>query len=57
VGKEGKRADAGWGRRRSDGMSASVTAADAAACSSRSFEVQVLAGRVEACAAQLEDVL
>lgn len=38
-------------------MSASVTAADAAACSSRSFEVQLLAGRVEACAAQLEDVL
>jgi hypothetical protein len=38
-------------------MNASVTAADAAACSSRSFEVQVLAGRVEACAAQLEDVL
>lgn len=31
-------------------MRASVTAADAAACSSRSFEVQLLAGQVEACA-------
>ncbi len=38
-------------------MSASVTAADAAACSSRSFEVQLLAGRLEACAARLEEVL
>jgi hypothetical protein len=37
-------------------MSASVTAADAAACSSRSFEVQLLAGRVEACAEQIEAV-
>ncbi|WP_104139417.1 hypothetical protein [Arthrobacter sp. ZGTC131] len=38
-------------------MRASVTAADAAACSSRSFEVQLLAGRVEACAARLDEVL
>lgn len=38
-------------------MSASITAADAAACSSRSFEVQLLAGRLEACAARLEEVL
>lgn len=38
-------------------MSASVTAADAAACSSRSFEVHLLAGRVEACAARLGEVL
>ncbi|UKA54292.1 hypothetical protein LFT45_21810 [Arthrobacter sp. FW305-BF8] len=37
-------------------MSASVTAADAAACSSRSFEVQLLAGRVEACAEQVDAV-
>jgi uncharacterized protein YigE (DUF2233 family) len=37
-------------------MSTSVTAADAAACSSRSFEVQLLAGRVEACAEQVADV-
>ena len=37
-------------------MSASITAADAAACSSRSFEVQLLAGRVEACAEQIEAV-
>ena len=37
-------------------MSASVTAADAAACSSRSYEVQLLAGRVEACAEQVEAV-
>jgi hypothetical protein len=37
-------------------MGASITAADAAACSSRSFEVQLLAGRVEACAEQLEAV-
>ena len=37
-------------------MNASVTAADAAACSSRSFEVQQLAGRVEACAAQVDAV-
>ena len=36
--------------------SASVTAADAAACSSRSFEVQLLAGRVEACAEQVDAV-
>ncbi|MFE5837520.1 hypothetical protein [Arthrobacter sp. NPDC056493] len=34
----------------------SVTAADAAACSSRSFEVQLLAGRVEACAEQVDAV-
>jgi hypothetical protein len=37
-------------------VSASVTAADAAACSSRSFEVQLLAGRVEACAEQVAAV-
>ena len=36
--------------------STSVMAADAAACSSRSFEVQLLAGRVEACAEQIEAV-
>ena len=34
----------------------SVTAADAAACSSRSFEVQLLAGRMEACAEQVDAV-
>jgi hypothetical protein len=34
----------------------SVTAADAAACASRSFEVQLLAGRMEACAEQIEAV-
>ena len=38
-------------------MSASVTAADAAACSSRRFEVHLLAERVQACAARLEEVL
>lgn len=37
-------------------MSASITAADAAACSSRSFEVQLLAGKVETCAEQLDAV-
>ena len=37
-------------------MSASITAADAAACSSRSFDVQLLAGRVEACAEQVHAV-
>ncbi|MFE4543570.1 hypothetical protein [Arthrobacter sp. NPDC056727] len=37
-------------------MNASVTAADAAACSSRSFEVQLLAGRMEACAEQVDAV-
>ena len=37
-------------------MSTSVTAADAAACSSRSFEVQLLAGRVEVCAEQVAAV-
>jgi hypothetical protein len=37
-------------------MSASVTAADAAACSSRGFEVQLLAGRMEACAEQVHAV-
>lgn len=37
-------------------MSASVTAADAAACSSRSFEVQLLAGRVQACGEQVDAV-
>jgi predicted outer membrane protein len=36
--------------------SASVTAADAAACSSRSFEVQLLARRMEACAEQVDAV-
>jgi len=34
----------------------SVTAADSAACSSRSYEVQLLAGRVEACAEQVDAV-
>lgn len=38
-------------------MSEKVTAADAAACTSRSFDVQLLAGRVEACADQLDAVL
>ncbi|MBT2522202.1 hypothetical protein [Arthrobacter sp. ISL-28] len=38
-------------------MSDNVTAAEAAACSSRSFDVQLLAGRVEACADQLDAVL
>jgi hypothetical protein len=37
-------------------MSATITAADAAACSSRRFEVQLLARRVEACAVKLEEV-
>jgi hypothetical protein len=36
--------------------SAGIKAADAAACSSRSFEVQLLAGQVETCAEQLEAV-
>jgi len=35
-------------------MSASITAADAAACSSRTYEVQLLAGRMEACAEQVD---
>ena len=38
-------------------MSAGITAADAASCSSRSFELHLLAGRLEACAARLEEVL
>jgi hypothetical protein len=38
-------------------MSDKVTAADAAACSSRSFDVQLLAGRVEGCVGQLDAVL
>ena len=38
-------------------MSASISAADAAACSSRSFEVQLLARRLEACAGQVEEAL
>ena len=38
-------------------MSASFTADDASACSSRQFEVQLLAGRAEACAEQLDGVL
>jgi hypothetical protein len=37
-------------------MGASITAADAAACSSRSFDVQLLAGRVESCAEQVHAV-
>ncbi|MFP3460798.1 hypothetical protein R5O87_08130 [Arthrobacter globiformis] len=37
-------------------MSAGITAADAAACSSRGFEVQLLAGRMEACAEQVDAV-
>jgi len=37
-------------------MSAGITAADAAACSSRSFEVQELAGQAETCAEQLDAV-
>ena len=37
-------------------MTVSITEAYAAACSSRSFEVQLLAGRVEACAEQIEAV-
>ncbi|MFC9354183.1 hypothetical protein [Arthrobacter sp. NPDC057013] len=36
--------------------SAGITAADAAACSSRSFEVQLLAGQVETCVEQLDAV-
>lgn len=40
----------------STAIGAGVTAADAAACSSRSFEVQLLAGRVEACAEQIDAV-
>lgn len=38
-------------------MSEKVTAADAAACTSRSVDVQLLAGRVEACADRLDAVL
>lgn len=38
-------------------MSASISAADAAACSSRSFEVQLLARRLEECAGQVEEAL
>jgi hypothetical protein len=37
-------------------MSAVITAADAAACSSRSSEVQLLAGQVETCVEQLDAV-
>jgi hypothetical protein len=35
----------------------SLTAADAEACASRSYEVQLLAGRLTACADQADDVL
>jgi hypothetical protein len=38
-------------------MSASITAADAAACSSRSFEVQLLAVQADGCAEQLGAVV
>lgn len=38
-------------------MSGTLTAADAAACASRSFEVQQLAGRVARCAEQADAVL
>jgi hypothetical protein len=37
-------------------MSTSLMAADAGACSSRSFEVQLLAGRMEACAEEVNAV-
>jgi hypothetical protein len=37
-------------------MSGNITAADAEACSSRSFDVQQLAGRVDLCADQLRAV-
>ncbi|MFC7847975.1 hypothetical protein ACFUTU_05810 [Arthrobacter sp. NPDC057388] len=35
-------------------MGTSLMAADATACSSRSYEVQLLAGRMEACAEQID---
>ncbi|MCC2661501.1 MAG: hypothetical protein K0R37_2275 [Arthrobacter sp.] len=38
-------------------MSAHVTAADAAACSSRSFEVQLLAAQADTCAGEVDAVL
>ena len=38
-------------------MSSDVTAADMAACMSRGYEVQVLAGRLEVCLGRVEDVL
>lgn len=38
-------------------MSSTVMAADAAACASRSYEVQQLAGRVTGCADQADAVL
>jgi hypothetical protein len=38
-------------------MSAHVTAADAAACSSRSFEVQLLAAQADTCAGEVGAVL
>jgi hypothetical protein len=38
-------------------MSANVTAADAAACSSRSFDVQLLAAQADTCAAEVDAVL
>jgi hypothetical protein len=38
-------------------MSTDVTAAELAACMSRDYEVQVLAGRVDACVARVDNVL
>ena len=38
-------------------MSSDVTAADMAACMSRGYEVQALAGRLEVCLGRVEDVL
>lgn len=38
-------------------MSASIAATDAASCFSRQFEVQLLAGRADVCAGQLDAVL
>jgi hypothetical protein len=38
-------------------MNTSVMAADAAACASRSYEVQLLAARAEACAEQVDAAL
>ncbi|HJV98594.1 MAG TPA: hypothetical protein VJ617_05815 [Arthrobacter sp.] len=38
-------------------MSSDVTAADMAACMSRGYEVQVLAGRVDVCLVRVEAVL
>lgn len=38
-------------------MSANITAADAAACSSRSFQVQLLAAHADTCAGEVDAVL